>query len=223
MLISTVKEYNTYTMNEKRIAGHGFGDRLKDITDVEKLKDEIAGILAKKGRVYGIYKKKELVGVYLFEKVENYFVKDEYAGIKLGNKEFDFEKFWYGSSTEAYVFRKSICLDEMKDMEEKIKKDLKSDLIDQIQFGIVGGVEWEDQLMYRKNVEEKTNGIMGVIGGFAIGFAMGWIIFHDWMAFGLGFLYSFILGGARIVFAKRSEVATLDFIKKSGDCENAIK
>lgn len=223
MLISTVKEYDIYTVNEKRLAKPGFGDRLKDITDVERLEDEITGILAGNGRVYGIYKKKELVGVYLFEKVEDYFVKDEYPVIKLGKKEFDFEKFWYGSNTEAYVFRRSVCLDEMRDIEERIKKDIKIDLSDRIQLGIVAGVAWEDQLMYRKNVEEKANGILGVIGGFAIGCAIGMMIFQDWIGIGLGFLYAAILGGAKIVFAKRSEVDTLDFIRKSEDCEDAVK
>ena len=100
MIISTVKQFNINTMNKRRLNRPGFGERLSDLTDVDELREEIADTLEKKGRVYGIYEKKELVGVYIFERREDYFSKTE-SGVKLGDKEFDFDEFWYGESTAA--------------------------------------------------------------------------------------------------------------------------
>lgn len=86
MFISTVKQYDTYTINKRRLNREGFGKRLTGNTDVDGLKKEIADVLEKKGRVYGIYEKKELVGIYIFERQEDYFSKCE-SCVKLGGKE----------------------------------------------------------------------------------------------------------------------------------------
>ena len=209
MVISTVKGFNICTIGKKRLERPGFGKRLGEIANLEELKEEIGRTIVAEGRVYGIYKKKELVGVYLFEKVKDYFVENENLNVKLGNREFNFEKFWYGSNTEALRFKRSICLDEVKDFTEKIEQDLKADLSDQISLGSVAGVEWGEQLMYRKNLHtEPSGGIWGSLFGFGIGFFTGWMIFHDWEAFGLAFFYATIWGGVGVAVAKDSEIDT---------------
>ena len=220
MIISAVKQFNTYTVNNRRLNRAGFGERLSDITDVDELKREIADTLEKKGRVYGIYKKKELVGVYIFERWEDYFSKCK-SGIKLGGKEFDFDKFWYGTSTEALYFKKCVYVEEIEDYKEKIEKDLKVDLTDQIQIGQVAGVEWNNKLMYRKNLQKKSNqDWIKILFWFAMGFVMGLTIFHEfYMALLLGGMWGSV-GGAIV---EDAQMGTLDFINKREVEENATK
>ena len=222
MNISTVKQYSTHTMNQRRLNRPEFGQNLSSITDVEALKQEISEILKKNGRIYGIYIKKELVGVYIFEKQEEYFVKRE-SSVMLGDKEFDYEKFWYGTSCAAFRFKKSICLDDMKECIGKIEKDIRFDLQEQIEWGQVAGVEWNDELLYRKNLEKKpANSLWGYGVGYVIGFVMGWLIF-DSIPLGLcfGLMYASMWGGISIATARGSEIATLDFVKKEEVKEDA--
>lgn len=224
MNISTVKQFNTHTMNQRRLNRPEFGKRLSDITDVEVLKKEIAEILEKNGRVYGIYVKKDLVGVYIFEKQEDYFVKRE-SGVMLGDKEFDYEKFWYGTSTAAFRFKKAVCLEDMNECKEKIEKDISLDLKEQIEWGQVAGVEWNEELMYRKNLEKKpSNSVWGYGVGYVLGFVMGWIIF-DSISLGLcfGLLYACMWGGISVATASGAEIDTLDFVQKEEVKEDATK
>lgn len=224
MMISTVKKFNTHTINTRRLNRPGFGERLSTIIDVDELKAEIADTLGKKGRVYGVYEKKELVGVYIFERREDYFSKRE-SGIKLGDKEFDFDKFWYGTSTAAFYFKKCVCLEEVEAYKEKMEKDFKVDLTDQIQIGQVAGVEWNDKLMYRKNLQKKSGHFLkGMLVWFALGFAVGWMISNSLhMAICFGFMYDFFLGGARVIFAEGTQMDTLDFVQKREVEVNAAK
>lgn len=224
MAISTVKQFNTYTMNQRRLNRPEFGKRLSEITDVEALKKEIADILEKKGRVYGIYDKKELVGIYIFERREDYFVQRD-SGVKLGDREFDYEKFWYGNSTAALQFKKAICLEDMNECKEKIEKDIRADLSEQIEWGQVAGVEWNEELMYRKNLKDTpSHSVWGYVGGYAAGFVIGWIIFKS-ISMGLcfGLMYACVGAGIGVATAGSSEIDTLDFVQKREDEENAVK
>ncbi|MGN0153858.1 MAG: hypothetical protein ACI4A3_05365 [Lachnospiraceae bacterium] len=223
MTISTVKKYNIHTMNQRRLNRPEFGKRLSEITDVEALKKEIADILEKNGRVYGIYEKKELVGVYLFERREDYFVKKD-SGVKLGDKEFDFEKFWYGDSTAALQFKKAICIEDLDEYKEKIEKDIRFDLKDQIEWVQVAGVEWNEELMYRKNLQKPKSGAWGYVVGYVMGFVMGWIIFDSIpMGLSFGLMYACMWGGISVASANGTEIDTLDFVQKrevNGDAAN---
>ncbi|MCM1157954.1 MAG: hypothetical protein NC300_10730 [Bacteroidales bacterium] len=202
----------------------GFGERLSGITDVGELKEEIADVLAENGRAYGIYEEKELVGVYLFEKRENYFVKTK-TEIKLGDREFnldEFEEFWYGSSTAALVLKKCICLKEAEDGKEELEKDIKADLTDYIQiFGQVAGVEWNDKLLYQKRIKKESNRLLKMLGWFVVGAIMGWIIFEEAvMVVCMGFLWG-SLGLAGI--EEGTQIDTLDFVRKGEVEADAVK
>lgn len=215
MIISTVKHFNTHTMNEKRLNRTRFGRTFSDITDIEELKKQIADALKKKGRVYGVYHKKELVGIYIFERIEDYFSVSE-SGVKLGANEFDFQKFWYGECTAALHFTKCVCSEEAAEYREKIEKDLREDLKEQIQFGQVAGVCWNDTLMYRRSLQKKKNAALA--GSFLwgiIGFAAGWMLFDSIvMAISFACMYSLLFGGDGIVLASGTQIDELDFVQK---------
>ncbi|MDE6434465.1 MAG: hypothetical protein K2L07_09585 [Lachnospiraceae bacterium] len=220
MIISTVKQFNITTMNKRRLSRPGFGERLSDLTDVDELKEEIADTLEKKGRVYGIYEKKELVGVYIFERREDYFSKTE-SGVKLWDKEFGFDKFWYGESTAALHFKKYACLEEVEVYKEKIEKGLKGDLTDQIQLGQVAGVEWNDKLMYRTNLGKKSpQDWTKTLALFAIGFATGWMVYDSLL---MAILFGCIWGSVGVSIVEKAQMDTLDFINKREVEANATK
>lgn len=223
MNISTVKQFNTHVMNQRRLNRPELGKRISEITDVEALKKEIIDILEKKGRVYGIYEKKELVGVYLFERREDYFVQRD-TGVKIGDTEFDFEKFWYGTSTAALQFKKAICLEDVNEFKEKIEKDIRVDLKEQIEWVQVAGVEWNEELMYRKNLEKKSgSSLWGYAVGYVLGFVMGWIIFDSIpMGMSFGLMYACMWVGISVATANGTEIDTLDFVKKREVEEDAF-
>ncbi|MCM1179651.1 MAG: hypothetical protein NC347_05310 [Clostridium sp.] len=225
MNISTEKQWGIHTLNKRRLNRQGFGERLSGIADVEELKAEIAGILAENGRVYGIYEKKELVGVYLFERRENYFVNTK-TEIKLGDHEFnldEFEKFWYGSSTAALFLKKCVCLEDVSDCKKEIEKDIKADLTDYIQvFGQVAGVEWNGKLLYQKRIKGKSNlDWPKMLGWFAFGAILGWTIFEEMV---MAVCFGFLWGSVGLCSIEEStQVDTLDFVRKGGGETDAVK
>ena len=128
MLISTVKKYNTYTMDKKKLSKLQEETNLCKVKD-EEIKEKVGNVIDNKGLVYGIYRKKELVGIYIFERIEDYFVKNEDSKVVVGEKKVDFEAIWYGESTAAFKLTDKILLDEVKEFEEKIESDLRVDLL----------------------------------------------------------------------------------------------
>ena len=137
-------------------------------------------------------------------------------------KEFDFEKFWYGDSTAALQFKKAICIEDLDEYKEKIEKDIRFDLKDQIEWVQVAGVEWNEELMYRKNLQKPKSGAWGYVVGYVMGFVMGWIIFDSIpMGLSFGLMYACMWGGISVATASGTEIDTLDFVQKSGVEEDA--
>lgn len=225
MHISTVNKYNTYTITKRRFEREGFGEGFVNATALQELKKKISIALENKGRIYGIYKKKELVGIYIFEKIDNYFVKTEGAGVTIGEKKIDFESVWFGESTAAFRLTEKILTDEIKKYEEKIEKDIKVDLGEQIISGQIAGIEWNNELMYRRQIDKKGRGskyLLGYLGGFFLGLFMGWIIF-DTLAMGLcfGACYASLWGSVGIAISSSKTVwASYDFINHEYHQEN---
>lgn len=224
MTISTVKQFHTCTMSKGKLAKLKLEEGLSEVTDAEELKKEIADLLEHNGRVYGIYRRKELVGVYLYERQEDYFIKTD-SGVILGGREFDFDKFWYGTGTAALVYVKSVCSEELGECREKIEKDLRIDLKEQIEWGQIAGVEWEDELMYRKNLKDEKNKVGGMVPGYLLGFAIGFVLGYvtmDSLTLGICFGASFacLWGSCGVALARGTEIDTLDFIRREGK-ENA--
>ena len=117
MTISTMKQFHTCTMSKGKLAKLKLEEGLSEVTDAEELKKEIADLLEHNGRVYGIYRRKELVGVYLYERQEDYFIKTD-SGVILGGREFDFDKFvWRMAATTAC--RMSVMANEYISLEEQ--------------------------------------------------------------------------------------------------------
>ncbi|MBD5156392.1 MAG: hypothetical protein HDT13_01960 [Butyrivibrio sp.] len=228
MVISTVNKYNTHTINKRRAEKEDFALLLSEITNVEEIKEKVRNSIENKGRVYGIYRKKELVGVYIFERLENYFVKNDDASVVIGGKKINFEGAWLGESSAAFRLTDKILRDEVREYEKKIEKDIRADLSEQISFGQIAGVEWGDELIYRRQLEKKSGGIgciWGYIGGFALGMYMGWMLFKSFlMGLCFGVTYASLWGGVAIATSKsKTEWASYDFVNKEYHSENEIE
>lgn len=230
MLISSVGGYKTYTLSKRRVEREDFGIALAKLIDVSELKKKVLEVLEGKGRVYGVYSKKVLVGVYMFERLEHYFIKTEDVGTTIGEEKIHFEGPFMGESTAAYRLKDKIMADEVQEHTDKIEKDMKVDFRDQISFGRIAGVEWGDILQYRKNLkrEKDSYSIGGYFLGFAIGMMMGWTCF-DSLPLGLcfGVSYAMLWGGCIMAASGNKSVwATFDLISheyhQEGESEDAI-
>lgn len=206
-------------MSKRRLEKPEPWEGLSAVTDVEALRKEIDDIMEANGRVYGIYRKKSLIAVYVFERQKDYFEQSD-SKVKLGGKEFDMEKFWYGDCTDALRFQRAVCLEAAKECKEKMEEEIRQDLKEQIVCGQVAGVEWNQALMYRKNLQnqnhQSSGAAFGYLGGFAMGFIMG--IAMDSIPLGLCFGASFSLlwGNLGVAWARGKEIDTLDFVRKEG-------
>lgn len=224
MLISTVKKYNTYTMDKKKLSKLQEETNLCKVKD-EEIKEKVGNVIDNKGLVYGIYRKKELVGIYIFERIEDYFVKNEDSKVVVGEKKVDFEAIWYGESTAAFKLTDKILLDEVKEFEEKIESDLRVDLSGRISSGQIAGIEWGEKLFYRKNVEKKGNVwkyAWGYIVGFLLGMMMGYLFF-DSLALGIcfGVSYASLWGAVSVSMSKsKAEWESFDFVNKKYQVES---
>lgn len=213
------QKYHICLISKRKLEKREPWEDLSAVTDVESLRKKIDDIMEANGRVYGIYRKKSLTAVYVFERQQDYF---EHSGskVKLGEKEFDMEKFWYGDCTDALRLRRTVCLESSKECQEKMEEEIRQDLKEQVVCGQVAGVEWNHALMYRKNLENRKNQSSGVAFGYLEGFAMGFImgIAMDSIPLGLcfGAMLGLIWGNVGVAWTRGKEIDTLDFVRKEG-------
>ena len=86
-------------------------------------------------------------------------------------------------------------------------------------------MEWEDELMYRKNLKDEKNKVGGMVPGYLLGFAIGFVLGYvtmDSLTLGICFGASFacLWGSCGVALARGTEIDTLDFIRREGK-ENA--
>lgn len=70
-MIGYVKGYNISNITEKKANKKDFGAGIDSVVAIEELRENILNVLKDKGKVYGLYKKKELVACYIFKKRKN--------------------------------------------------------------------------------------------------------------------------------------------------------
>ena len=84
MEIGTVKadkKLKIYTIKGKRVDREDFqlgahvGEIVPEEASVENIKKAVDKALASNGKVCGIYQEKKLVGIYVFERIEDYFIE----------------------------------------------------------------------------------------------------------------------------------------------------
>jgi hypothetical protein len=191
----------------------------------------VLDVLEHKGRVYGIYQEKELVGIYIFEWTEDFFVRVENmefdgttkASFKISHvKDFfnltDDDVDWlYGESKAIYRLTAQHLSAEVMGYKEEIEKDIVADLKEQIEWGQIAGVLMGDTLIYRRQLDPKEKGssgnTFGYGAGFTIGVIFGWLVFGSMsMGFLWGVCYAMIGGLIFTNHATKQEWITFDFV-----------
>jgi hypothetical protein len=149
---------------------------------------EALDILKNQGRLYGIYQGKELLGFYIYERIEDFFVKEAELADKL-----------LGESKAIYRLVSNQLSGVAEAYRDEIEKFIFADLKTQIEWGQIAGVQNGDKLLYRRSLDKKERGasnrMLGYGTGFVIGMMFGRLIF-DSISMGLAFGVCYgIVGG----------------------------
>jgi hypothetical protein len=242
------KKLSICTINKRRASRENFEVMLSALAGDELVKNNVIhepnskatgnmvlDMLENKGRVYGIYQEKELVGIYLYERIEDFFVKventgsDEKAGtrFKINDiKEFfkmtdddlsDFEDWVFGESKAIYRLVSHHLSDVAEEYKDEIQKYIVADLKEQIEWGQIAGVLNGEKLIYRRSLDKKSAAVntLGYGAGFTIGACFGWLVF-DSISMGLlwGVCYASLGGLIATNSISKQEWTTFDFVNK---------
>jgi hypothetical protein len=208
----------------------------------------IENIIEKKGRGYGVYKNKELVGIYVYENIDDFFVKvDNTVNFEKTESVFkinDVHEFFemtdedliqniletsdgfmdkiFGESKAAYRLVLNALNKEVANFSDEIKKYILTDLKEKIEWGYVSGIVWGEELIYRKNLEKKADGaVSGGVCGFWLGVILGWLLFDSFLL-GMcwGICFGFCGGLVLSNSGTKQEWASFDFVNKKYTEEN---
>jgi hypothetical protein len=244
------KKLSICIINKRRASRQNFEEALSPLVEASSTESNVIGdanskasgnvvldILENKGRVYGIYQEKELVGIYLYERIEDFFIKventesDEKAEVrfKINNiKEFfkmtdddvlDFDDKLWGESKAIYRLVSQHLSDMAEGYKDEIEKYIVADLKAQIEWGQIAGVLSGEKLIYRRSLDKKGRGassnMLGYGAGFTIGAVFGWLVFDSIsMELLWGICYA-VIGG--LIFTNsttKQEWTTFDFVNK---------
>jgi hypothetical protein len=199
--------------------------------------NSVLDILENKGRVYGIYREKELVGIYIYERINDFFVKEKSKDadgktekrIRINNvKEFfemtdddlsEFDGWLYGESKAIFRLVSKGLFDEIEGYKADIEKYIVADLKSQIEWGQISGVLSGEKLIYRRSLDKTGIGAagygLGYGAGFIIGAIFGWLVF-DSISMGLmwGVCFASIGGLLSTNVTSKQEWMTFDLVNK---------
>lgn len=212
--VRTDKKYIIHTLSKRR-ASRDLSAGLSEMTNSDGFQSRVSEIIGNNGRVYGIYQDKTLVGIYLFERADDFFIKNESGKVGTSFSDISFEDIFLGESKAAYILKEHY-MPEDTELCKKAEECIHADMKEQIEWGQIGGVLWENKLIYRQNMDKsKTNASKAAAGylmGFVIGIIFGWLLF-DSIPLGLcfGVCFAGLFGGTAAVTGSR-KWAELDFI-----------
>ena len=155
-----------------------FSEILKADKDIQS---DVKNIIEKEtGRIFAIVKKKKIKGLYLFEVVK----KDE-------------QRILEHIKT---VYTKEVNEDVQNKYDELILKMAK----DYVSMQEYNKVTFEDNVVQIDPKKTKKEKEIALLGGTALGFILGWLIFDDFMmAILWGLIFAPIYSGLEVVITKK--------------------
>lgn len=166
------------------MAGSMNGVKIKKITqkmilkgfdtemNLKEILPEVRYILKNEGYVYGLFKKKVLVGIYALRLEDYYFQKNNVSLKKLDHTE--------SNAVLRLVYSKSVP--EIKSSIPTIEKKILVDLKEKIFEGIAVGIEWKNRLIYKQKVYGKGKMyFICFLIALLLGLMIGRILFKDWL------------------------------------------
>lgn len=220
MITTKIKPYDLGEMSVKWIEKKGDFSKLASFENPEELKAEAVETVKNGGKVFAVLEKKELVGIWIFKKEENYFVsKEEYVAI--GDKKFDVQKFWFGDNSSALVLTKKYLPNMETATEEKMNKHITDTVKLYVSEGQYAGTVIGETLYFRKDIRgtKDSNKVLFSYGcGFLFGFVLGYIIFHEWwMGICFGCCYMTLFGASSLSQVKVNGAGEFDLNKAVDD------
>lgn len=214
MNITSNKHFALHTLNAKKVDKITFSEALLQVKDEASLKEQFKQVLEQKGRLYGIYQNKELIGYYLFRYEENYFSEDNYY-IQVGEKKQKMSKSLVGDMTSVFKMIDQYVITDNLEEEDiaKYKKEIKEDLSSHIEtWGTVAGAEFDGVLLYKNGASEGTGSYyaIGYLFGILLGGLFGMFIFDNFalgLCFGLCFASTYGLMAKNYATKKKGESA----------------
>lgn len=152
--------------------------------DIEKcdpnLLEEVRKLVHSSGKVFAIVKKGKIAGIYLFE-----------------------EEIQENARNLKHI--KTVYTDEVaEDTREKYELHILNLAKEYVSMQQYDKVTLEDQVVQVDSTKTKKGSIIALVGGFMIGFLLGFTVFDDIV---LGFLYGLIFaptfGGLEVVITKK--------------------
>ncbi len=167
-------------------------DALKEASFRQKMGEA----LAREGRVYAWYDKKDLIACFLFTKTEEEISLPYVEGADLLKEERE-EKEGEKKAAKSYCLVDFFILPEYAEHADKMKEHMLADLKEQAIFSGVDAIKWGEDILRKKSVKVKGIGeFSGIVFGLCIGFIFG--IALDNVAIGICFGVCFASCGGLI-------------------------
>lgn len=222
--VNMEQKISVVLLNKRRAERENFSSDLKKLSGDMDISRQVFKSLEQKGRGYGIYQNKDLIGLYIFEWLEDFFVEYNSKEVEtdqnsdVANFMDELQKvFKAGKAAYRLIFHH--LLEAAVSSQDKIDELIQKDIKEQMEWGQVSGIVWDDMLIYRNTLDKKTRNGSSAAGyamGFVLGMVMGWLLF-DSVLLGLCFapVYAGLFGG--IIFSsssKKQEWKTYEFVNK---------
>ena len=226
-MLGHMKGYEIKSISKRRANKEDFGSSLSQVVAQDTLKEEVLGALETKGKVYGLFKEKELAAIYIFEKIKT--KESEIPYLKLNvNKDNILEFITKGTADEVgeeevkeaasvndketnvyrFVGKYSQPTDEkvIEDFEKMIKAELK----EMILWGEVTAVIWGEDVLVIKKIKTEGKGFVSAIPlGMGFGLAIGIALKNVGLGIALGMLWTMAFGtsfsSGKVVLDKKEE------------------
>lgn len=231
-MIGYIKGYNISNITKNKANKKGFGVGIESVVSLEILRTNVLDALKDGGKVYGLYKKKELVACYIFKKEKTAsseltqpavinLTEDNLSKIVQGKIDEvstkDSSEILKNEEITVFRFSEKYVSPQHAEVTNKFEKAILGELKEYILFGEVKAVIWEENILVSTQINA---GSLGSINGLAIGIAMGFMfgVVFDNIAIGisLGMIWAISFGTLFRTINSNSEKNKSD-IKKTYD------
>lgn len=159
-IVNKEQKISVVLLNKRRVERKNFSSDLKKLSGDMDISRQVFKSLEQKGRVYGIYQNKDLIGLYIFEWLEDFFVEYNSKEVEtdqnsdVANLMDELQKvFKLGKAAYRLIFHH--LLEAAVSSQDKIEELIQKDIKEQMEWGQVSGIVWDDMLIYRNTLDKK--------------------------------------------------------------------
>ena len=228
-----VKGYNISNITKRKAEKEGFGVGLDNVVSPEILRKNVLDALKDGGKVYGLYKKKELVACYVFKKEKTAsseinqpavisLTKDNLSKIVQGKiDEVSTEtsnEILKNEEITVFRFSEKHISPQHTAVTNQFEKAILEELKEYIILGEVKAVVWEENILVATQINAGSLGSISGIGlGVSFGLMFGMVFGDLLMGFMIGIIFAFAFGTLFKTIGTQSNKSTITADKKTDD------